>query len=411
MVCIEASMQGAVQKIFWKYYREFEREFPLLSYVRKAAYRIMACRTKELGGHVYKCPECGEEINVYNPCHYRSCPQCSQKSKEEWLIKEKKKLLKGGYYHLVFTIPDELNKYWLCNTGLMMDLLFESVNETILGMCRNPEYLGALPGITAVLHTWGQKLDLHIHIHCIVTDGGLTEDGKWKAGKRSKTDKGFLFPVAGDKGAMGVFRGKLLYKIRGALRNNKLIIPNGMTNVECAREIEIIRNKNWNVNIQEKYKYADGLAVYLANYAKGGPIGNSRIISIDNGTVKLRYNDNLDGGERKVLTLTAKDFIRRFLLHIPPPKKNVIRHYGLYAGAKKIELELCRKLLKMERVPHAPEESGKGVFCKGCNGQMVIIDEIKPELLLKRELWEDKKRKYLLYRDYGLAYYRKNIDT
>ena len=369
-----------IQDILVRHFPEYELIHDLPSYVLEAAQRLIDCRTSALGGHKYYCPECDKEEIVYNPCHHRICPQCSHIAKDEWLKVQTNRMIATNYYHVVFTIPSEFNMYWLKNKKIMTDILFESVKETLLQMCGNEELLGVLPGIIATLHTWGSTLALHPHIHCLITDGGLTKDGKWKRGRRGKeSKKGFLLPIKSN-GVMGVFRAKFIFKMIGSLRRNKLVIPIEHLN-KTTKEIESIysklKDKKWNVDIRERYQHGNGVAKYLANYLKGGAIGNSRIKSCKNEQVTFSYKNSRKNRKKELMTLDVHEFIRRLLLHVPEKRQRLVRYYGIFSSNKKHLLNKARNLFGQPAVKKI-EKIKKEVICKTCGHKLRMIDEIEP---------------------------------
>ena len=312
------SRQITVQSILQQHYAAYEAKHNLPYNVRHAAERLIDCRTTRLGGHKYYCSDCGEEEEiVYNPCHHRICPNCANIAREEWLKVQKSKLIATNYYHIVFTIPEQFNVYWLKNVKLMTLI---RAKETLIDMCLNPKLLGAQPGIIATLHTWDSTLTLHPHIHYLITDGGLDKDGVWINSKRNKgNNKSFLLPIK-EKGVMDVFRAKFVYKMIGSLRKNQLCLPDDdlfITEKEIENKFTLLKGKKWNVNIRERYEHGNGVATYLANYLKGGAIGNSRIKRCENGKVVFTYKNSKKGRRVDRIELDAEEFIHRLLLHVP----------------------------------------------------------------------------------------------
>jgi hypothetical protein len=329
--------QVTVQQILQCGYGAFERDHSLPTYVRKAAWALMVCRTAALGGHVQSCPEGHFQRIWYNSCRHRACPQCAWLQIERWLAQQKARLLACDHDHVIFTMPDELRGLWLGNVRAMTTLLFATVRETLCELLRDVKYLGAQPGIIAALHTWSQTLVLHPHLHCLVTGGGLSDTGEWRAVRN-----GFLLPV---RVVMAVFRGKLLEALDTAVRGGQLTLPAGMT----LRHWETLRNRlgrqKWNVHIRERYPYGDGVLTYLARYIRGGPLSNHRLVSWAPGEVTFRYRLNGEHADRSrpgQMTLSMAEFIRRYLLHVPEPGTKVVRCYGLYGPTKRAALAICR---------------------------------------------------------------------
>jgi len=352
-------------------------------YVREAGYKITVCGTSELGAHVHKCSECGEEIITYNPCHHRSCPKCSWTAKQEWLNKQLGRMLNCNYFHIVFTIPNEMNKYYLKNKKIFSAMFFEAVKETIFVMCANEEFLGAEPGVIATLQTWGSTMADHIHIHCLVTAGGITKEGAWKESKN-----GFLFPVS-EGGGMGVFRAKLLEKFKRGIIDGKIQLFKGASRPKAFREINEMYKKQWHIYAEEQYRHGKGVLKYLANYIKGGPIGNSRIKEYDGEKVVFSYKNSRNERKEELMELSTEEFMRRILQHVPEKDMKMVRYWGLYSTAKKKELEAMREILGgiEERV-----EIKEG-RCKKCEGHLEYIGEIIGKRIIRKELNRIRKKR------------------
>jgi hypothetical protein len=259
----------------------------------------------------------------------------------QWLERQRARLLACEHYHVIFTVPSELNALWLANVRVLANLLFHAVWDTLSALLGDPKYLGATPGMIAALPTWGQTLVLHPHLHCLVTGGGLTGD-TWQAVRN-----GYLWPA---RVVMPVFRGKLLAAIHTALDAGQVTLPAGMTLAQLQMRLHRVGRQHWHVQIMTRYAHGQGVATYLARYLRGGPLKPGRSVSWDAQTVTFRYADNQDldaqgRGTRKLLPLSAEDFLQRWLLHVPPPGLQVIRSYGLYAPAKRDTLAQGRQVL------------------------------------------------------------------
>ncbi len=327
---------ATIQGIFKTAYTAYEELHKLPAHVRKAARALMRCRTAELGGHVQECPEGHYQRHWYNSCKHRVCPQCNWLQLEQWLERQKERLLGCAHYHMIFTMPHELNDIWILDVRQMTNILFNAVRDTLFEFFLDERHIGAKPGIIATLHTWSQTLILHNHIHCLVTEGGMKE-GQWV----STRQKGYLLPV---RAVMKVFRGKMLAYLDKAVEKGDLTLPEGMT----IRRWKNLRNKlgrvKWNVHIRERYDHGNGVLVYLSRYIRGGAISNKRIESVTDKGVTFRQRAAEAPGQMR-MTLPDGDFIQRYLLHIPEPHTKVVRSYGLYASTAKDELNLCRSLL------------------------------------------------------------------
>jgi hypothetical protein len=334
-----------LQDIFQQGYPDYECTHALPARLRTAARAIMRCRTAVLGGHVQACPDRHFTRIWYNSCRHRACPQCAFIQVERWLAVQRARLLACDHYHVIFTIPHDLNLLWRDNVALMTTLLFQTVRDTLTTLLAAPQYLGAQPGILAALHTWGQTLVLHPHIHCLVTGGGLTPEGQWRAVRN-----GFLLPV---RVVMAVFRGKFLAALRTAWERGALQLPAGLRPqafLNLLNRLGHPKKTRWNVHIQERYAHGTGVATYLARYMRGGPLKNPRLVACDGETVTFRYVDNQTRipGEPKrpaVMTLPLADFLQRVLQHVPPPGTQVVRSWGLYHPRHAAALAGCRAQL------------------------------------------------------------------
>ena len=342
---MEARARVTVQQILQQGYAAFEQRHPLPAYVRKAVWALLVCRTAVLGGHVQACPEGHIERVWDHSCRHRLCPQCGWLQVERWLVRQKARLLACDHDHVIFTLPDELRGLWLVHVKVMTELLFATVRATLYERLGDAKYLGAQPGLIATLHTWSQTLVFHPPLHCLVTGGGLTEEGEWRAVRN-----GFLLPV---RVVMAVFRGKLLAALDTAVHEGTLTLPDGM----ALRHWATLRNKlgrqTWNVHIRERYAHGAGVLIYLARYLRGGPLANQRLVACAQGVVTFRYRLNGEGaGEEPPaqgrMRVSSEEFLRRYLLHVPPPGTRVVRSYGWYAPTKREALAGCRAQLGQE---------------------------------------------------------------
>ncbi len=327
----------------------------------KAAKRISLCRTAALGGHVQACPEEHVERHWYNSCKHRSCPVCNYTSVERWLDRQKARVLDCDHYHVIFTVDSALDRLWLANVRAMTELLFHAARDTIFELLGDVKYLGAEPGMIIALHTWGQTQNLHPHIHCLVTGGGLAPDGDWRA-----VTNGYLLP---GRVVRDLFRGKFIAAVRRGLESGKLIVPAGERLQQVLNLLNKLGRKKWNVNIRERYAHASGVLTYLGRYMRGGSISNRRIVSWDEEAVRFRYKDYREtdepGGKRnKVMELALDDFVRRVLMHVPEPGQKVVRSYGLLAGTRRADLNRCREILGQGPVKETKTRSWQDCMAK-----------------------------------------------
>ena len=331
-----------LQDIFCASYPAYERTHALPAHVRRAARALMQCRTAALGGHVQACPDGHVSRVWYNSCRHRSCPQCAYLQTERWLALQRARLLACDHYHVIFTLPHDLNPLWLANVPVMSTLLFQAARDTLVELLADATYLGAQPGIMAALHTWSQTLVLHPHVHCLVTGGGLTPAGQWVAVRN-----GFLLPV---RVVMAVFRGKMLAAIRQAWTRGALELPDELRPQQLFNLLHRLghpRKTPWNVWIMERYRHGAGVVTYLARYLRGGPIKNARLVAWDGERVTFTYRARQEEGDAgraasQRMTLPVADFLQRWLLHVPAPQARVVRCYGLYHHTHAEALAHCR---------------------------------------------------------------------
>jgi len=305
----------------------YRRDHQVSSRQEAVLRHLLTCRTAALGGHVDRCTSCDRIRISYNSCRDRHCPKCQSLKKAEWLEARRRHLLPIPYWHLVFTLPDSLNALALQNKRVVFNLLFETASSTLRTLARDPKHLGADIGFTAILHTWGQKLQFHPHLHCVVTGGGLgTDDGRWISVR-----KGFFLPVE----VVGLlFRGKFLHALRQARRQGKLRGNAAALDQpsDWKRLIDHLYELHWVVYAKPPFGGPEHVFKYLGRYTHRVAIANHRLVAIEDDRVTFKLKDYADGGKRKRLTLTAGEFIRRFLLHVLPRGFVRIRHYGLLAA-------------------------------------------------------------------------------
>jgi hypothetical protein len=323
------------------------------AHVAKVLQRIKTCRTAALGYHVYQCSdeECGHIKYQYHSCRDRHCPNCGAIKKQEWIEARMQELLPVKYYHVVFTLPHELNSLVMGHRRLLYKLLFDASAQTLLTFAKDEKYLGAMPGIISVLHTWGQQLSFHPHIHCIVSGGGITGDNVWKEAK--KNDWQFLFPV---KAMSTVYRGKFLQALQQMIVKKEVVLPD---DTDSKQLFNLLYQKDWVVYAKAPFGGPHAVIEYLGRYTHKVAISNHRICSINDeeGSVTFDYKDYADDGKQKQMTLTGSEFIRRFEQHILPERFTKIRTYGYLSNRnrrqrineviKKMKLPLHKGLVKI----------------------------------------------------------------
>ncbi|MHA7824949.1 MULTISPECIES: IS91 family transposase [Weeksellaceae] len=314
----------------------------LNSWQLRTLFALKKCRTSALGGHIDACDECGNVSISYNSCRNRHCPKCQGKNREKWIGMRENELLPVPYFHVVFTLPDVLNKTVLHEPKMLYDILFESAWETLQAFGNNR---GLKMGMIAILHTWGQNLSLHPHLHCIVPGGGVDGKGNWQ--RKIKTDK-YLFAV---KALSKVFRAKYV----ALLRKEKLA---------DAQVLQSLFEKNWVVYAKRPFGGPKQVIEYLGRYTHKVAISNHRIKNVSDHEVTIAYKDYKDGSKTKQLTLKNEEFARRFSLHILPKRFVRIRHYGIVSSSwKRGKLQQLQKELKIVRPKIEPKTQHKKCYC------------------------------------------------
>ena len=309
---------------------------------------IETCRSATLGGHKDKCDHCGHLAISYNSCRNRHCPKCQTLAKEKWIEARGEDLLPIDYFHVVFTIPSELNPLVSMNRKVLYDLLFRSASETIMELANDPKHLGAKIGVIGILHTWGQNLMDHPHIHCIVTGGGLSSDGsRWISCR-----KGFFLPVTV---MSALFRGKLLDYLKHCFKSGVLMFDGVIRNLKAPGNFNLFRKqlyeKKWVVYCKPPFGGPKGVIKYLGRYTHRIAISNNRILNIQDGRVSFLWRDYADDNRQKTMLLPSDEFIRRFLLHVLPERYVRIRHFGLLANRnRKGNIAACHKMLGKKNV-------------------------------------------------------------
>lgn len=325
-----------IQDIFINYGDEYIQKHNLSKEQWKVFNAIRNCGTKNLGYHICTCEECGEEYFGFNSCRNRHCPMCQNYVREKWIQKESNYLLDSKYFHIVTTIPHELNDIFLYNQKICYNILFKATSEPILKLCGDPKWLGAKVGITSILHTWGQTLEFHPHIHSIVTGGGL-KNTHWIS-----CNKDYLFKVQ----VLGsLFRGEFLYHLKHEFNN--LVLKEELKDMKSFNKfLEPLYNKTWITYIEPPKGKTENVIEYVGRYSFRVAISNERIKNIENGNITFEYKDYKDNSKMKEMTITALEFIRRFLLHILPNNFTKIKHYSLLSNRnKKKNIRFCRLLI------------------------------------------------------------------
>ena len=340
--------------------------------------RLHVCHTAANGSHTYRCnqADCHHLHYQYHSCGNRHCPNCGGLKKEQWVDNLTAGLLPTSYYHVVFTLPHELHPIILGNRKQLFKLLFDAASQTLLQFAKDPQWLGGKCSITAILHTWGQQLSFHPHVHCIVSGGGADQNNRWLKPRRSNNK--FLFPVGALK---DVFKGKFLQGLRQLMQQQSLQLQG----IAAEKIIKQAGYKKWNVYAKSPFGTVSDVVAYLGRYTHKIAITTHRIVSISNHSVLFKYRDYADGNGQKEMRLSHAEFLRRFELHILPKRFVKIRHYGLLQNhGKTTRLNAIRKQLNLSPLPprvQVPvsirmlEKFGKDItLCPKCkSGKLELI--------------------------------------
>lgn len=377
-----------IQDIFLEFYPQYLKKYQPSFDQHRAANAIMNCKTGRLGANVSVCEECGTIALHYNSCRNRCCPMCQSIQKEKWIDLRREDVLDAPYFHMVFTVPHELNPLIYNNQRLLYDALYHASSETIEQLAAQEKHLGAKVGYICILHTWGSELNFHPHIHTILLGGGLSRDFKWK-------DKGekFFLPI---KIISRVFRGKYLEKIRKLFESGKLNFTGSASRYRgyyAFKELlDHLYAKEWQLYCKKTFNGAQSVIKYLGKYTHRIAISNHRIKCIKNGNVVFAVKDYRNQGKWKDMSLSGVEFIRRFLMHVPPKRFVRVRHYGLLCSrTKRKDLQLCRRLLG-SRQYHSKLRDLNAVqiietiwnvkvnVCRhcGCEGRMIAYGKMIP---------------------------------
>ncbi len=378
-----------VADVLRSYGSKYEEVYGTSAQQRRVLRDLVLCRTRALGGHKSRCDHCGHEEIAYNSCRNRHCPKCQAMARVEWLAARERDLLPVPYFHVVFTLPEALGPLALQNPRRVYGMLFRAVAETLLTLARDPQHLGAEIGFLAVLHTWGQSLQLHPHVHCVVPGGGLAPDGsRWI---ECKPD--FFLPV---RVLSRLFRNKFLAFLRDAFEHGKLACHGELRDLaqphNWSRFLAALRQRDWVVYAKPPFGGPLQVLKYLARYTHRVAISNQRLVAFEDGRVTFRWKDYAHENQERIMTLDALEFIRRFLLHTLPRGFQRLRHFGFLANRVRVEkLSRCRMLLGQTEASQpepgeeppptaalpAPQETEQ--TCPACKtGRMRFVEHIEP---------------------------------
>jgi hypothetical protein len=346
----------------------------------KVLLAIARCRTAALGGHIDECSRCGHRATIsYNSCRNRHCPKCQTGARERWLQARRRELLPSPYVHVVFTLPPQLASLALQNKKVIYGLLLRASAETLLDVARNPRHLGAEVGFFSVLHTWNQKLQCHPHVHCVVPSGGLSPDHtRW-----IRSHPRFFLPI---RVLRRVFRGKFVAGLKSAFQQGQLHLSGDLALLAqpkfFASWLRPLFRKDWIVYSKPPFGGPDYVLQYLGRYTHRVAISNHRLVSLADGQVTFRWRDSADHNQKKLMTLSLDEFLRRFLLHLLPKGFVRIRHFGFLANRRRAALlPLCFAALGALPRQTEPEtspapESDPLWRCPKCGGPMAVIERL-----------------------------------
>jgi hypothetical protein len=356
----------------------------------RVLFAIEHCRTAALGGHLDRCGRCGYETTSFNSCRSRHCPKCQTNARNLWLAERSKELLPVRYVHVVFTIPHELSWLALNNKKVVYDLLFRTSAATLLEIAADPKHLGAEIGFLSVLHTWGQNLQHHPHIHCVIPSGGLSLDHQHWVRPRYP----FFLPV---KVLGRVFRGKFVDGLKSAFHQGKLIFPGSVKQLAEEKAFHAflrpLFRQDWVVYAKRPFGGPEHVLHYLARYTHRVAISNHRIVNFADGQVTFRWKDYAHKSKQRLMTVTAEEFLRRFLLHTLPRRFVRIRFCGFLANRRRgALLSLCRRLLEVAPLPTSTTPTGSVPkpactwLCPHCGGTMAVIQRLTPQQISRRSV-------------------------
>jgi hypothetical protein len=385
-----------VADIFRRYGEAYRQKFgaSLSTAQRRVMTAIEVCRTAALGGHVEVCDRCGHQHIFFNSCSDRHCPKCQSLARAEWIENRQSELLDVPYFHVVFSVPEEIADIAFQNKRTAYGILFRATAETLTTIAADPRHLGAEIGFFAVLHSWGQALLFHPHLHCVVPGGGLSSDGKTWISCRPR----FFLPV---EVLSCLFRRLFLKYLQKAFDSGKLQFFGSLEKLRDPHEFRVhlapLKNSKWVVYAKPPFGGPQQVLDYVGRYTHRVAISNNRLVDIENDRVSFRWKDYRDNGQQKTMTLSAEEFIRRFLIHVLPDGFQRIRYFGFLCNRyRQDKLVQCRQLLGMPALDPKPEEEDQSIDydydqlyekltgsslrqCPICHqGRMIIVEVLVP---------------------------------
>ncbi|WP_136805846.1 IS91 family transposase [Desulfosediminicola flagellatus] len=333
---------------------------------------IQYCRTERLGYHLDQCPECNHKEISYNSCRDRHCPKCQGIAQRQWVEKRTNQLLPVPYYHVVFTLPAGLFPFGIYNKKLIYNLLFDAAASTLKQFGADPKWLGGKIGFFGILHTWGQTLWHHPHVHFIVPGGAIGDKGQWI---KPKHDGKFLFPV---HAVSDVFRGKFMKNLEDEIKKDNFVLPDEMSvskkTWNSEKFLRSLTKKDWIVYCKSPFKKADQVIKYIGRYTHRVAISNNRLLSMSGGKVTFAYRDYKENRCKKIMHLDAHHFLQRFLWHVLPEKFHRIRHYGFLANgiAEKSVAKIINQI-GAKKSGKSAEKTQTGCICKNCGAGIMVV--------------------------------------
>jgi len=353
-----ASLDRLIQNLFLSQLPRLQRQRHPLKNL-KAIDAISQCRTRALGMTYFRCKDQHAPIEQLHSCRHRSCFLCASARRQRWIEQQKQRLFNCPHFHVIFTLPHEYLNLWRYNEVWFTRALFQTSKESVLTLLGDEQRRGFRPGILSALHTWGRQLNLHPHVHCLVTAGGLNRRGDWQSSGE------FLLPI---KQLKALYRGKFQARLQQAFEDGELVLPPDMSADDFQRLFKVAYRKEWSLRIEERYEHGKGVLLYLARYLKGGPLNPAQIQHCDAEQASFKYKDHRDG-KVKTLSLSLTELTRRLLDHVPAIGVHTVRYYGLYASSAKGARERCvARLGNLQGVDDARgiRVADMVLFCKTC---------------------------------------------
>ena len=328
--------RGIIREVFRDHFCAYQKGRKLPWRETWAAQQLQTCRTEAQGYHVARCETGDYETTRFNSCKHRSCPVCGTCETDKWVRQQEARALPCPYHQIVFTLPDSIHPLWRYNRSAFTNLLFNAAWDSLKAFTDDPRWLGATPGATGVVQSWGDTLNLHVHLHVLITAGGLDAAGQWVKSRDS-----FLCP---SRALSAKFRGRFRALLLAALTKGRLQLPPGTNPASWRSLLNKAGRQKWHVQIEPAYEHPRGAIRYLGAYLRRGPIGESRIKHYDRRTLTIAHKRPADHS-RPTFDLAAEEFLRRFLVHVPPKGQRVVRHFGLFHHRLRQRLEHTRQLL------------------------------------------------------------------